>query len=91
MLHFFKKIKKNTCRYHYQNLNDMIYSSWDIEQNRLKLVILSHFFPFDPPKISKNQNFGKMKKNSGDIMILHMCIKNHNHMTYGYLDTGWDT
>ena len=28
MLYFFKKkIKKSTCRYHYQNLDDMIYSS----------------------------------------------------------------
>ena len=35
MLHFLKKIKKNTCRYYYQNLDDMIYSSWDIEQNKL--------------------------------------------------------
>ena len=24
---FKKKTKKNTCKYHYQNLNDMIYSS----------------------------------------------------------------
>ena len=30
------KIKKNNCKYHYQNLDDMIYSSWDIEQKRLK-------------------------------------------------------
>ena len=48
-LHFFKKIKKNICRYHYQNLN-MIYSSWDIEQNILKFVILGHFLPFYPLK-----------------------------------------
>ena len=26
MLHFLKKIKKNTCRYHYQNIDDMIYN-----------------------------------------------------------------
>ena len=46
-------IMKNTCRYHYQNLNDMIYSSWDIEQNKLKLVILGHFLPFIPLKTPK--------------------------------------
>ena len=39
----------------------MIYSSWDIEQNILKLVILGHFLPFYPlqtPKIKilKNEN-----------------------------------
>ena len=60
-MHFFKKIKKKTRRYHYQNLNDMIYSSWDIEQNILKLVILGHFLPFYPPKNPKNQNFEKWK------------------------------
>ena len=30
-----KKKKKNASRYHYQNLDDIIYSSWDIEQNIL--------------------------------------------------------
>ena len=53
MLHFFKKIKKNTWRYQYQNLNNMIYSSWDIDQNRLKLVILGLFCLFNPLKTSK--------------------------------------
>ena len=38
-LHLLKKIKKNTCRYHYQNLNNMIYSVWDIVQNILKLAM----------------------------------------------------
>ena len=33
-------------------------------------------------KNHKNQNFEKMKKNSGNIIILHMCTKNHNHMQY---------
>ena len=49
MLYFLKKkIKKNTSRYHYQNLDNMIYmiySFWDIEQNILKLVILGHLLP----------------------------------------------
>ena len=31
----------------------MIYSSWDIEQNKLKLVILCHFLPFIPLKTPK--------------------------------------
>ena len=30
-------------------------------------------------KNPKNQNFEKMKKIAGDIIILHMCTKNHNH------------
>ena len=61
----------------------MIYSSWDIEQNRLKLV----FLPFYPlTKNPKNQNFEKMKIIAGDIIIL--CTKNHNQM-YGFWDTEW--
>ena len=33
-----------------------------------------------------------MHKTAGDIIILHMCTKNHNHMRYGYgsWDTEWD-
>ena len=32
-----------------KNLDDMIYHSWDIECDRLKLVITGHFLPFYPP------------------------------------------
>ena len=53
---FFKKIDKNTCRYHYQNLDDMICSSWDIERNILKFFAL-----LSPLKSCKNQNFEKSK------------------------------
>ena len=53
----------------------MIYSSLDIEQNILTLVILGHFLPFYPPKNPKNKKFGKMKKFAGDIIILHMCTQ----------------
>ena len=30
--------------------------------------------------VLENQNFEKMKKVSGDVIFLHMCIKNHDHM-----------
>ena len=36
-------------------------------------VILGHFLPFYPTNNPKNQNFEKMKKNPGDIIILHLC------------------
>ena len=49
----------------------MIYGSWDIECDRLKLVTLGHFLPFYPPKNQKNQNFEKMKQKPGDISGLH--------------------
>ena len=64
----------------------MIYSSSDIEYDTLKLVIMGHY-PFTlPPKNPENQNFEKIKKkkkkNAGDIIILHKCTKNHDHMLY---------
>ena len=63
------------------NLYDVIYSSWDIEYDRLKLAIMGHFSPFTlPPKKPKNQNFEKMIKIAGDIIILYKCTKNHNHI-----------
>ena len=49
--------------------------------------IFCHFGPFfaflTPPNNQKNQNFEKVKKTSGDIIILHMCTMNDNHVTYG--------
>ena len=44
-----------------------------------------HFGPFFdllPPNDPKNQNLKKMIKIPGDIIILHMSMKNHNHMMY---------
>ena len=66
-----------------KNLDYMTYSSRDIERDKLKLVILGHVLPFYLPKNLKNQNFEKMKKASGDVIILQMCTKNHDHVIYG--------
>ena len=49
-------------------------------------VILGHFLYFYPPNIMENQNFEKMKKTPGDIIILHMCTINDDHMMY----VSWD-
>ena len=72
MLHFFKKITKNTCRYHYEKLDDIIYSTWDTEQNKLKLIILGHFLSFIPlktPKIKILKN-----KNLLEIPSFYTCV-----------------
>ena len=53
-------------------------------------VILGHFLPFYPTNNPKNQNFEKMKKTTGDIMILHKCIKNHDHKLYYSWDMAHD-
>ena len=43
------------------------------------------FFAHLPSRQPKNQNFEKMKKMPGDI-ILHKCTENYDHM----LDCYWD-
>ena len=54
--------------------------------------IFSHFGPFfalltpppPPPNNNpENQNFEKMKKSPEDIIILHKCTINDNHMMDG--------
>ena len=65
----------------------MIHGSWDIKCKGQSFVILGHFLPFDPPKNPKNQNFEKIeKKRPRDIIMLHLCIINDNHIMYG----SWD-
>ena len=77
MLHFFKK---NTCRYHYQNLDDIIYNSWDREQNIAEIGNFRSFFcPFSPLTTWKIKIL-KLKKTTGDIIILHICTINDNHI-----------
>ena len=58
------------------------------ETDRNFFVILSHFLPFYPlPNDPKKSKFCKNKNAPGDIIILHMCTKNHNHIMYA----SWDT
>ena len=45
-----------------KNLNDMIYSFWDKECDRLKMVILGHFQPFNPHKNKKKSKLKKKKE-----------------------------
>ena len=48
---------------------------WDV-------IVIFHFglfFALLPPKSPKNQNFKKMKKTPGDIIILHMCTKKYDY------------
>ena len=42
------------------------------------------FFAHLPPKNQKKQNFEKMNKRPGDIIILHKCTKNHDHVLLRY-------
>ena len=54
-------------------------------------AILCHFTPLPPPPINpENQNFEKMKKAFGDVIILNLCNKKHDHMMYAYSDMECD-
>ena len=57
-------------------------------------IIFCHFGQFFAllpyPKNLTNQNFGKMIKMPGDIIILHMRTINDNHMIYGSRDAECD-
>ena len=50
------------------------------------LFILGYFLPYYPTNSLKNRNFRKMKKTPGDIILLHRCPNNHDHMLY----CSWD-
>ena len=56
-----------------------------MERDRLKLAILGHVLPFYLPNNPKYQNFEKMKKKTGDI-LLHMYTINKDNMIvlYGF-------
>ena len=48
--------------------------------------IFLHFGPILdllPPNNPANQDFDKMKKPLGDIIISHMCTKTYDQMMYG--------
>ena len=68
------------------NNNQKMYGSWDIECDGQNFLSFWTIFAHLPPKNPKNQNFEKMKKMPGDIIILHKCTKNHDHM----LQCSWD-
>ena len=64
------------------NDGHMMYGSWYRVHQTYFCAILGYFLPFYPTNNLKNQSFEKMKEMPGDI-ILHLCITNDNHMTYG--------
>ena len=74
------------------NENLMMYGSWDMEHDRHNFLSFCNIFctltlpPSTPPSNSRNQSSENMKKKLGDIITLHMCTINDNHMMYG----SWD-
>ena len=72
------------------NGSHMIYGSWDMECNGRIFIILDQFLPFYPLVDPESQNFEKMKNIPRDIIILHICTINGNHMMYGSWDIKHD-
>ena len=52
------------------------------------VIVIFHFRLFfallhpPPPNSPKNENLKKMKKTPGDVIILHKCSENYDHMVY---------
>ena len=66
------------------NKNHMMYGSSDMEHVTDRIFChFGMFFALLPPNNPKNQNFEEMKKTPEDIIILHKCTINDNHMRYG--------
>ena len=58
---------------------DVWFLRYGVQQTEF-FVILECFLHFNHPNNPKNQNFKKMKKILGDIIILHRYTINYNHM-----------
>ena len=94
----FEKMNKINWRYYhftYVNHKSQSYDVWFLRYEAWPtkcFVILDRFLPFypsltaPPPNNLKNQNFEKLKKTPGDIIIFQMFTINDNHMTYSFWD-----
>ena len=63
--------------YHKWQSFDVWFLRYEARQTEF-IVILGHFLPFYHTNNPKNQNFQKMKKTPGDIIILHLCTTNYD-------------
>ena len=60
----------------------MLYCSLDMAHNEFVIFHFGLFFTLLPPNSPENKNFTKMRKQPGDIIILHKCTKNYDQMMY---------
>ena len=74
---FFIK-EKNTWRYYHFTHVYHKWQSYDVWFLRYKAWQINFFVNLN----QKNQNFEKLKKMPEDIIILHKCTKNNDHMLY---------
>ena len=70
-----------------KNHDHMLYCSWDMACD------VYNYFSFCPFTLLRTQKVKikkKMKEKPGDIIILHKCTKNHDHMLYCSWDIAHD-
>ena len=84
----FGKICKTTWRYPFTHVYHKwrSYNEWFFRYKAHQTefyIILGHLLPFDPSNHPKNQHFEKLKKLTADIIILHLCNTNNNHIMFG--------
>ena len=88
--------EKNTwIYYHFTHLHHkwLSYDVWFLRygaQQTQFFVILDCFCPITPLATQKLKILKKWKKTPSDIIILHMCTRNDNHMMYGSWDMELD-
>ena len=76
-----------------KNHDHMLYCSLDLACDGCNCYFFwggSYYLPFYPPNSPKNENFKQMKKNPGDIIILHKCTKKYDHILYCSQDMARD-
>ena len=83
--------KKNNWRCHFIHVYHkwQLYYVWFLTYRAWQtdfFIILDQFCPFTILKTQKIKILKKWKKTPGDIIILHKCTKNHDHMLY----CSWD-
>ena len=76
-----------------KNLDHRLYCSWDMacDECNCYFSFWAIFCPFTFLIAQKMKISKKMKKRPGDIIISHMCTKNHDHMLYCSWDMAHDT
>ena len=80
ILENWKKNPRDIIILHMCSINDnhLKYGSWDMEHIGQNFFLILDLFCF----FTINQNFEKLKKTVGDIIILHKCTKNHDNMLH---------
>ena len=69
----------------------VLFLIYGVSQMQLLFLILGYFLPFYSHNSLKNKLRKKWKETPGDIIILHNCTKNHDHMLYYSWDMARDT